>query len=84
MKRQDLTYKHLSEPSWKTLTSKYEVTDIGLSKALADCAKYSDKDEYDAVLKSLTQATDYAKKLRTSKDVAPKRVDKTVFGGRGP
>src|SRR5690349_17507787 len=73
MKRQDTVYKHLSESNWKNLAAKYKVSDNGLSKSLAECSKGADKDDYDGVVKSLTQASEYAGKLRTSKEVASNR-----------
>ena len=73
MIRQELITKHLNEPTWKTLATKHSVKDNGLGKALSECAKQANGDEYEAALKSLAVVTDLARKLRADRAVASNR-----------
>ncbi|HTF87660.1 MAG TPA: peptidoglycan-binding domain-containing protein [Planctomycetota bacterium] len=67
------TSKHLSESTWKSMAAKHKVKDNGLSRALSDCAKQVENDEYDLVLKSLAQVTVLVGKLKAEKSHAANR-----------
>jgi predicted acylesterase/phospholipase RssA len=56
--------KHLTEPLWKTLVSKYGLKDIGLQKALAAYARIDGAKEPAMALKSLEEISELALKLK--------------------
>lgn len=67
------SFKHLSEPTWKSMAAKHKVKDNGLARALSDCTKQAGSDEFEDALESLAQVTELVRKLRAAKEVATNR-----------